>query len=69
VISQRSHSSDIILVTCHGPIGYRIYNVYNRVYTTIILKNKIDTTVSTFVLFAIDATCFDPYIGSSSGVQ
>jgi hypothetical protein len=38
------------------------------VYTTIFLENKIDTTVSTF-LYAVDATCFDPYIGSSLGVQ
>jgi hypothetical protein len=43
--------------------------ILGAVYTTVILKNKIDTIVSTFVLFSVDATCFDPYIGSSSGVQ
>jgi hypothetical protein len=34
-------------------------------------KDKIDTTVSTFVLLAIgdNATCFDPFLVSSSGIQ
>jgi hypothetical protein len=31
-------------------------------------KDKIDTTVSTFALLAVggNATCFDPFLGSSS---
>jgi hypothetical protein len=32
-------------------------------------KNKMDTNASTFAfIFAVNATCFDPFIGSSSGV-
>jgi hypothetical protein len=50
---------------------YVSYDIYNGiVYTKIVLK-ETDTTVSTFVLLAVDgnATCFDPFLGSSSGVQ
>jgi hypothetical protein len=32
-------------------------------------KNEIDTTVSKICLLAIDAICFDPYVGPSSGVN
>jgi hypothetical protein len=36
-------------------------SLIGAVYTTVILKNKIDTIVSTFVLFSGDAKCFDTH--------
>jgi hypothetical protein len=39
------------LVEVYRRFGVRIYCIMGAVYTTILLKNKIDTNVRTFVLF------------------